>query len=117
MKSATPSAISRRAGHLPGSTLGRLIVTVGLDLHRRHITACALDEAGTVLAEAGRRASLPGQAHLTKTDAIDARKLAELARAGSVVGDNGSVEQRGRWRLLLTHHAAQRSTPGFPESS
>ena len=27
------------------------MVTVGLDLHKRYITACALDDAGTVLAE------------------------------------------------------------------
>jgi hypothetical protein len=27
------------------------MVTVGLDLHKRYITACALDAAGTVLAE------------------------------------------------------------------
>jgi hypothetical protein len=27
------------------------MVTVGLDLHKRYITACALDESGTVLAE------------------------------------------------------------------
>ena len=27
------------------------MVTVGLDLHKRYITACALDALGTVLAE------------------------------------------------------------------
>ena len=27
------------------------MVTVGLDLHKRYITACALDASGTVLAE------------------------------------------------------------------
>jgi transposase len=27
------------------------MITVGLDLHKRYITACALDESGTVLAE------------------------------------------------------------------
>jgi transposase len=30
------------------------MVTVGLDLHKRCITACALDDAGTVLAERRR---------------------------------------------------------------
>jgi transposase len=104
------------------------MVTVGLDLHKRYITACALDDAGTVLAESRRleptmdtlgrwvgalpqpltialEATLywhwleqqltalghrvvvahPYQVKLiwqarTKTDPIDARKLAELAR-------------------------------------
>ena len=104
------------------------MVTVGLDLHKRYITACALDDAGTVLAEHRRlepslealgrwlaalpqprtvalEATLywhwlerrltalgvtvlvahPYQVKLiwqarTKTDPIDARKLAELAR-------------------------------------
>ena len=104
------------------------MVTVGLDLHKRYITACALDEAGAVLAEHRRlepslaalgawlgalpqpvtvalEATLywhwlerqlaaggyrvvvahPYQVKLiwqarTKTDPIDARKLAELAR-------------------------------------
>jgi len=104
------------------------MVTIGLDLHKRYITACALDDAGTVLAEHRRlepsldalgrwlgalpqlmtvalEATLywhwlerqltafgitvivahPYQVKLiwqarTKTDPIDARKLAELAR-------------------------------------
>lgn len=104
------------------------MVTVGLDLHKRYITACALDDAGTVLAEHRRLepsldalgrwlGALPQpltvaleatlywhwlERHLTdlgmhvvvahpyqvkliwqartKTDPIDARKLAELAR-------------------------------------
>jgi transposase len=104
------------------------MVTVGLDLHKRYITACAMDDAGTVLAEHRRlepsldalvrwlgalpqpltvalEATLywhwlerqltalgmhvvvahPYQVKLiwqarTKTDPIDARKLAELAR-------------------------------------
>ena len=30
------------------------MVTVGLDLHKRYITACAIDDAGTVLAEIRR---------------------------------------------------------------
>jgi transposase len=106
------------------------MVTVGCDLHKRYITACALDESGTVLAEHRRlepnlealgrwldalpkpvqvamEATLywhwlerqltsrgfrvivahPYQVKLiwqarTKTDPIDARKLAELARVG-----------------------------------
>jgi transposase len=105
------------------------MVTVGLDLHKRYITACALDDAGTVLAEHRRLEpsfdalgrwlwALPQPltvaleatlywhwlerqltalgmhgvvAHpypvkliwqaRTRTDPIDARKLAELARA------------------------------------
>ena len=105
------------------------MITVGLDLHKRYITACALDDAGTVLSEHRRlepsldalgrwlgglpapvlvamEATLywhwlerqltargfdvmvahPYQVKLiwqarTKTDPIDARKLAELARA------------------------------------
>jgi transposase len=105
------------------------MVTVGLDLHKRYITACALNEGGTTLTEHRRlepsldalgrwlgglpqpvlvvmEATLcwhwlvrqlmergfdvlvahPYQVKLiwqarTKTDPIDARKLAELARA------------------------------------
>lgn len=105
------------------------MITVGLDLHKRYITACALDNAGTVLSEHRRlepsldalgrwlgglpapvlvameatlywhwlerqltargydvRVAHPYQVKLiwqarTKTDPIDARKLAELARA------------------------------------
>ena len=105
------------------------MVTVGLDLHKRYITGCALDEEGTVLSEhrslepsldaLGRwlgglpppvlvameatlywhwleqqltergfsvQVAHPSQVKLiwqarTKTDPIDARKLAELARA------------------------------------
>lgn len=105
------------------------MVFIGLDLHKRYITACALDASGTVLAEVRRLSTAweelrvwlapfeasctivmeatlycwwlerhlaaagltvivvhPYQVKLiwqarTKTDAIDARKLAELARA------------------------------------
>ncbi len=104
------------------------MVTVGLDLHKRYMTACAVDDAGTVVAEhrraraqprcvrpLARRAPAPAHRALeatlywhwlerqlaalgitvivahpyqvkliwqarTKTDPIDARKLAELAR-------------------------------------
>ena len=46
------------------------MVTVGLDLHKRYITACALDDAGTVLAEHRRssckayQAAMPGTMYL-----------------------------------------------------
>jgi hypothetical protein len=37
------------------------MVTVGLDLHKRYVTACALDALGTVLAE-HRRLQLSSEA-------------------------------------------------------
>jgi transposase len=80
------------------------MVTVGLDVHKRYITGCALDDGGAVLAQHRRLepslhalgrwlergfdvlVAQPYQVKLiwqarTKTDPIDARKLAELARA------------------------------------
>ena len=60
------------------------MIWVGLDLHRRYVTACALDDAGQV-----------------KTDPIDARKLAELLRTNLLPRVwVPSVEVRARRKLL-----------------
>jgi hypothetical protein len=61
------------------------MVTVGLDLHQRSITDCALDDAGTVLAE-----------HRQLEHRLDAlgRWLGELAQPAARAG--------GRWAALYT---------------
>ena len=50
------------------------MVTVGLDLHKRSLTACALDEAGTIVAEHRRLdAALDGLAELARVSGSAAR--------------------------------------------
>jgi transposase len=152
------------------------MVTVGLDLHKRYITACALDDAGTVLAEARRLdptldalarwfGALPQpvtvaleatlywhwlERHLTalgrrvvvahpyqvkliwqaraKTDRIDARKLAELARVNLLpaIWIPAAADERPGYIRPLRHARERRSRlsgktlaglPNFIESS